>query len=378
MPASRPPCAWHLRGVCSPRRFSRSGRRYSSYPVPRTADRRAQSQRAGAANAPTASRTSTASGAALRPDSGARLRRSRTSGSSAGHVSRHRIDVQGRPAADAVRFRTAEETRWPATARTIRKRTACRWASCSFTRRACRRKFVQTPGLIVILYEASSGIRQIFTDGRPLPAERRSAAVVLRLLHGQVGWRHAGRRDQQPARQRVARHHRHASDGSGEAHRTFPPRELRPHGDRHHGRRSEGVHEAVDRQAPAGHHGGRRADRVHLRGEQQVSAAVTFAVASPSRACLPELARRRGRAKAGHAATPPARQPDQLARSPRRWRARRARRHRATAARAPPPGGPPSSPRTPARLCPELSASAHHPCDFGGTCTSRRGVLSGR
>ena len=32
------------------------------------------------------------------------------------------------------------------------------------------RKFVQTPGLIVILYEASSGVRQIFTDGRPLPA----------------------------------------------------------------------------------------------------------------------------------------------------------------------------------------------------------------
>jgi len=31
------------------------------------------------------------------------------------------------------------------------------------------RKFVQTPGLIVILYEASSGTRQIFTDGRPAP-----------------------------------------------------------------------------------------------------------------------------------------------------------------------------------------------------------------
>ena len=30
------------------------------------------------------------------------------------------------------------------------------------------RKFVQTPGLLIILYEASSGIRQIFTDGRPL------------------------------------------------------------------------------------------------------------------------------------------------------------------------------------------------------------------
>ena len=32
------------------------------------------------------------------------------------------------------------------------------------------RKFVQTPGVLVILYEASAGIRQIFTDGRPLPA----------------------------------------------------------------------------------------------------------------------------------------------------------------------------------------------------------------
>src|SRR5262245_45153323 len=31
------------------------------------------------------------------------------------------------------------------------------------------RKFIQTPGLLVILYEASSGIRQIFTDGRKIP-----------------------------------------------------------------------------------------------------------------------------------------------------------------------------------------------------------------
>jgi hypothetical protein len=31
------------------------------------------------------------------------------------------------------------------------------------------RKFVQTPEVLVILYEASMGIRQIFTDGRPLP-----------------------------------------------------------------------------------------------------------------------------------------------------------------------------------------------------------------
>ena len=31
------------------------------------------------------------------------------------------------------------------------------------------RKIVQTPGLIVIMYEGNSGLRQIFLDGRPLP-----------------------------------------------------------------------------------------------------------------------------------------------------------------------------------------------------------------
>jgi hypothetical protein len=33
------------------------------------------------------------------------------------------------------------------------------------------RKIVQTPGAIYIIYEANSGLRQIFTDGRPLPAK---------------------------------------------------------------------------------------------------------------------------------------------------------------------------------------------------------------
>jgi hypothetical protein len=31
------------------------------------------------------------------------------------------------------------------------------------------RKIIQTSGVIVILYEGNAGIRQIFTDGRPLP-----------------------------------------------------------------------------------------------------------------------------------------------------------------------------------------------------------------
>ena len=33
------------------------------------------------------------------------------------------------------------------------------------------RKIVQTPGLILIVYEANSGLRQIYTDGRPLPGK---------------------------------------------------------------------------------------------------------------------------------------------------------------------------------------------------------------
>ena len=36
------------------------------------------------------------------------------------------------------------------------------------------RKFVQTPGLIVIIYESNGGLRQIFMDGRPLPKTIRS------------------------------------------------------------------------------------------------------------------------------------------------------------------------------------------------------------
>ena len=33
------------------------------------------------------------------------------------------------------------------------------------------RKMIQTPGVIVVMYESNSGLRQIFTDGRPLPKD---------------------------------------------------------------------------------------------------------------------------------------------------------------------------------------------------------------
>jgi len=34
-----------------------------------------------------------------------------------------------------------------------------------------RKKFIQTPGLLVVLFERDATFRQIYTDGRPLPAE---------------------------------------------------------------------------------------------------------------------------------------------------------------------------------------------------------------
>jgi hypothetical protein len=33
------------------------------------------------------------------------------------------------------------------------------------------RKIIQTPGMVLIIYEANDGLRQIFTDGRPLPKD---------------------------------------------------------------------------------------------------------------------------------------------------------------------------------------------------------------
>ena len=66
------------------------------------------------------------------------------------------------------------------------------------------RKVVQNVNDLVIMYEANSGLRNIFTDGRSLPVER-SAAVVVRLLSGQVRRRHPCRRHDRAARRRVAR-----------------------------------------------------------------------------------------------------------------------------------------------------------------------------
>ena len=48
-------------------------------------------------------------------------------------------------------------------------RTACRSGLMQLHEHPQPRKIIQTPGVIVILYEAQAGVRQIFTDGRSLP-----------------------------------------------------------------------------------------------------------------------------------------------------------------------------------------------------------------
>ena len=48
------------------------------------------------------------------------------------------------------------------------------------------RKIIQTPDVIVILYEGNAGVRQIFTDGRRA-ADERSAAVVVSATRWAAG-----------------------------------------------------------------------------------------------------------------------------------------------------------------------------------------------
>ena len=58
---------------------------------------------------------------------------------------------------------------WPTTARTTPTPRACRSGPCSCTRTRSRARSSRRKDLIVILYEANAGVRQIFLDGRPLP-----------------------------------------------------------------------------------------------------------------------------------------------------------------------------------------------------------------
>jgi len=51
--------------------------------------------------------------------------------------------------------------------------------------------------VIAIMYEANYGLRYIYTDGRALPKQGSGVAVLVRLLRGKVGRRHARGGDEQ-------------------------------------------------------------------------------------------------------------------------------------------------------------------------------------
>ena len=88
--------------------------------------------------------------------------------SAPGDVSRRRARIQGGSAAHTLGRGAAEEAEGRQQQRQSRgPLPADGHHAVSHAGRAAQVR--PDPGLIVILYEASSGIRQIFTDGRPLP-----------------------------------------------------------------------------------------------------------------------------------------------------------------------------------------------------------------
>jgi hypothetical protein len=111
-------------------------------------------------------------------------------------------------------------------------------------------KIVQTPGLLMMLSEVNASYRQVFTDGRPLPAG--SHAVVAGILIGDVGRRRAGGRlDRIPRwpvdrleRERNRRGRLKCANASGGPDYGHLDIEVT-------GGRSEGLHQALDRHAPS-------------------------------------------------------------------------------------------------------------------------------
>ncbi len=129
-------------------------------------------------------------------------------------------------------------------------------------------KVLHEKNLVVILYEAVHSYRQIFADGRSLPADMNPS--WFGYSSRAVGEGHLRRRDRRVQRQGVARQLRQARDRQAARDRDVRAQGLRAHGHPDHDRRSGGLHETVGRDAaahPAARYG---AARIHLQREQQV------------------------------------------------------------------------------------------------------------
>ena len=115
------------------------------------------------------------------------------------------------------------------------------------------RKIIQTPKLILIEYEANYGLRHIYLDGRKLPPqgepqpwwygysvgrwEGDTLVVETNNLRGAEDGPYDGWMDVNGS----------PYSRRGQVHRAHPAPQLRPSADRPDDRRSEGVHEALDR-----------------------------------------------------------------------------------------------------------------------------------
>ena len=131
------------------------------------------------------------------------------------------------------------------------------------------RKIVQTEDVIVILYEANAGLRQIFLDGRPAPTDdpqpwwygySRGWWEGDTLVVETTNFRDGGWLDVNGA----------PLTSAGKIDRAIPPPELRHAGDRRDDRRSQGLHAALDgpcEPAPARRY---RTHRVRLSREPEV------------------------------------------------------------------------------------------------------------
>ncbi len=129
------------------------------------------------------------------------------------------------------------------------------------------RKVVQTVNDLIIMYESNYGLRNIFTDGRSLPASDPQPwwyGYSVGKYDGDtlvvetIGLRDEGWLDVNGAPFTTRR----------EDHRAIPAAYLWSNGNRHHDRRCKGVHAAVDRARQLAARRGRRTDRVRLQREQ--------------------------------------------------------------------------------------------------------------
>ncbi len=126
------------------------------------------------------------------------------------------------------------------------------------------RKIIQTSKLMVILYEAQAGVRQIFLDGRPLPnndPEPWWYGYSIGHWDGDtLVVESTGFRDDV-----LAGRERYSVDQHRQNNGALPPPEFRNTANRYNDRGPEGLHEAIHGSRESALDAGYGADRVYLQ-----------------------------------------------------------------------------------------------------------------